>query len=354
MSRAWLQKRGIISLLVVTPLVAAFAFVLSGHREVRAKSPGPTTDTADNGKLVWFQGACDASGAVGIDSRRFLLADDEDNVLRVYDAERGGPPLFETDLSPELGLMGRKKGKEADLEGGARIGDTAFFLTSHGRKSDGRQDPNRLLFFATSIPQGADAPRMVGRPYRSLLDDLLRHPLLRDLDLAKSAEVAPKLPGGLNIEGLGEAPDGSLLLGFRSPVPNGRTLIVPLSNPRAVVDGQPPVLGAPRFLDLGGLGIRALSYFRGNHLIAAGSSGNGGRGKLYRWDGTNKVTPLEVNAPGFEALNPEALFTPEDRPEFLVLSDDGTRLVGSRPCKKLKNSADKRFRGMWVRPRGTD
>jgi hypothetical protein len=154
----------------------------------------------------------------------------------------------------------------------------------------------------------------------------------------------------LNLEGLGVAPDGSLLLGFRSPVPNGRAMLVGLSNPAAVAAGKPPVFSNPTYLDLGGLGIRAMSNYRGAHLIAAGSSADGGRGKLYRWDGGGNAAPIDVSAPGFEALNPEALFTPEERPEVLVLSDDGTRIIGGRPCKKLKDPKQKRFRGMWVRP----
>jgi hypothetical protein len=43
--------------------------------------------------VVVFEGMCDASGAIPIDERRFAIADDEENEIRVYDAERGGPPL---------------------------------------------------------------------------------------------------------------------------------------------------------------------------------------------------------------------------------------------------------------------
>jgi hypothetical protein len=334
----------------VLAVLLALALASFGKHDVQAKSSAPAKPEVGSAAVIWFEGACDASGAVGIDSRRFLLADDEDNVLRVYDAERGGKPLFEADFSGELGLMGKKRGKEADIEGGTRIGDIAYFLASHGRKSDGRYDPNRLVFFATSIPAGGEKPVLVGRPYRTLIEDMLRHPALRGLGLGEAAQLAPKAPGGLNLEGLGSTPDGSLLLGFRNPVPHGRALVVRLSNPRDVLDGKPPALSAAISLDLGGLGIRALSYFRGEHLIAAGASGDGGHGKLYRWDGEQKVAPIEVKVPGFAALNPEALFTPEKRREFLVLSDDGTQLIGSEACKKLKDVAAKRFRGMWVRP----
>src|ERR1041384_1457792 len=44
-----------------------------------------------------FTGMCDASGAVPLDDHLFAVADDEDNVLRVYDADRGGSPLGAAD-----------------------------------------------------------------------------------------------------------------------------------------------------------------------------------------------------------------------------------------------------------------
>src|SRR5688572_2334176 len=77
------------------------------------------------GRLVTFTGACDASGAVALDDRRFLVADDEDNVLRVYDADRGGPPERTFDIGAELALA--DPDAEADLEAAARIGNRAFF-----------------------------------------------------------------------------------------------------------------------------------------------------------------------------------------------------------------------------------
>src|SRR5688572_27491330 len=90
-----------------------------------------------NLREVVFRGACDASGAVPLSDRRFVVADDEDNILRVYDADTGGAPLTQTDLSPALGLplKGKKhpEAPELDLEAATRIADRAYWLTSHGR-----------------------------------------------------------------------------------------------------------------------------------------------------------------------------------------------------------------------------
>jgi hypothetical protein len=295
---------------------------------------------------VTFEGACDASGSVELDERTFVMADDEDNVLRVYDSENGGRPLHEIDLTPALGLEGAKK-VESDLEAATRIGDRAYFLASHGRTSKGSRDTNRLLFFATTLAQGAADMAVVGRPYRALLDDLAAEPTLAHYRLSDAASVAPKEPGGLNIEGMTAGPDGSLLIGFRNPVREGRALLVRLLNPERVVEGDKARLSGPIELDLGGLGVRALSFRRSSYLALGGPSDDGGPFHLFRFDAgmiAERVTGVTL-----EGFGAEALFTPESRDEILVLSDDGTRLVNGRACKKLKRAAEKSFRGVWVR-----
>src|SRR5687767_126916 len=86
---------------------------------------------------VVFEGMCDASGAVALSAQRMIAADDEDNVLRVYDVDRGGAPLATADVSAALGLplKGKKRPHhpEVDLEAATRLGDRAYWLTSHGR-----------------------------------------------------------------------------------------------------------------------------------------------------------------------------------------------------------------------------
>jgi hypothetical protein len=47
-------------------------------------------------------------------------------------------------------------------------------------------------------------------------------------------------------------------------------------------------------------------------------------------------------------LNPEGFFTPEERNEIMLLSDDGTQLIDGEECKRLRDSHKKRFRGVWL------
>lgn len=290
---------------------------------------------------------CDASGAVALDDHTFLVADDEDNVLRAYDARTGGAPLAAVDLSAALRLPSKKKGApEIDIEAATRLGERAYFITSHGRNSSGKLKPERLRFFATTAPSHGK-PELVGKPYEKLLQDLLAEPKLSAFQLAAAAELAPKAPGGLNIEGMTARPEGGVWLGFRNPLPQARALLVPLHNPEELAEGEGPArFGDPLTLDLGGLGVRALSYWRGRYLIAAGAFDSGRVSRLFIWDGRERVTA--VDSVDVRAYSPEAFFTPEGQDRVLLLSDDGSVRVNGQECKRLEPS-QKRFRGLWIR-----
>jgi hypothetical protein len=313
-------------------------------------------------RVVVFSGMCDASGAVPLGSALFAVADDEDNVLRIYDAEAGGAPLYAIDISSELPLQKSKKDKtptsqesnpkkpkkspESDLEAATRLGDDAFWITSHGRNSAGKIQPARFIFFGTTLPQKDQPLPLVGAPYVHLLDDLLATESLKPFGLEEASTKAPKEPGGLNIEGLTAMPNNeSVYLGFRNPIIDGRALVVSLKNPREVLHGTPASFGPPLLLDLGGLGVRSLSWWHGRYLIAAGAFAEGDTARLYTWDGEGAPTALPIDLAGF---NIEGFFTPEERDDILLLSDDGSRLVGDTECKRLEDPSQKTFRGVWV------
>ena len=48
---------------------------------------------------LYFTGACDASAAVALDHDLFVVANDEDNTLRVYSRLRPGPPVSQVDFT---------------------------------------------------------------------------------------------------------------------------------------------------------------------------------------------------------------------------------------------------------------
>jgi hypothetical protein len=314
-----------------------------------AAEPAPE-DRAIAVRTVVFEGACDASGAVPIDARHFAVADDEDNVLRVFDAIDGGRSVHQTNLSKQLQLA--KKRAESDIEAATSLGGHAFWLSSHGRTAKGEEDPNRSLVITTDLPSLDEKVEVQGQVYRDLLHDLEVDPRLRRYGFEQAAALAPKAPGGLNIEGLTATPEGTLLIGFRSPVPAGKALLLPVLRPQAFYTAGSPSFGEPIELDLGGLGVRSLSWWHGSYLIAAGSSAEGGPSRLYRWQGPG-TAPRVAAESILAGLNPEAFFTDESNDQILLLSDDGGRHTHGKACKKLKNKKHKQFRGLWLElPKG--
>ena len=279
------------------------------------------------------------------------MANDEDNILRVYHRQPGGLPAFSFDMTSFLRIGNRHP--ESDIEGCAAIGDRVYWITSHGRNAKGKDAPNRERFFATTftITNGAVTMSPVGRPCTVLLNDLIRDARLSRFNLAAAALRAPKEPGALNIEGLGSTPEGHLLIGFRNPVPRGKALLVPLLNPAELITGQAAKFGEPILLGLGGYGVRSIGWEKDSYLIIAGSHNNDGESRAYTWAGGNSV-PVHLAGVSFPGLNPEGLAYQNEhgQTEFFVVSDDGTLKFGDVECKRLADPSRRQFRGYTLLP----
>jgi hypothetical protein len=297
---------------------------------------------------IIFSGAVDGSAAVPVGANHFIAATDEDNSLRLY-VHEGGAPLQSYDLSSFLAV--NPVSPETDIEGAARIGNRAYWITAHARDKHGRVQSSRQRLFATDvITNGARVELSpVGKSYTNLLHDLTTAEALKPFDLAGAAQRLPEDPGGLNIEGLAATPDGHLLIGFRNPVPNGRALLLPLLNPDGLMAGKPASFGKPMLLDLGGLAIRDIALWQGEYLIVAGRYDGGGTSKLFRWAG-GEAQPRLVSSGALSGLNSEAVIIYPDKglAEVQLLSDDSSEQK-EFPAGP-KGSAKKRFRAVWVKP----
>jgi len=305
-------------------------------------------------QLVTFKGMCDASGAVPLSEKLFAIADDEDNALRIYDAYVGGDPLAVYDLSASLGLYPRlrkdpekppKAPPELDIEGATIYKGLAYWITSHGRNSSGKLKPERLNFFATNLGDEKRPIEVVGQVYENLIADLAADPRMKKFRLLEASEKAPKEPGGLNIEGLTARQEGGVWIGFRNPLPDNKAIVVALLNPEEVIKGASPRFTDPQLLDLDGRSIRALSWWRGHYLIAAGPASGEGSSLLYLWNGARKLKPLTM--PVGETFNPEAFFTPESKDRIMVFNDQGAQEIDGIACKKQKDPSKKYFTGVW-------
>jgi hypothetical protein len=304
---------------------------------------------------VSYPGTCDASAAIAIDSEQFVIASDEDNVLRIYRQESPEAPVVQ-DITGFLALPNPKK--EADIEGSARLGDTLFFITSHGRNKDGEIKRNRYQFFALKVRNAGPAVHFekAGRPYTRLLEDMLEEkslkrfaldPLTPEVDAAR----APEKAGATNIEGLCAWRKDQLLVAFRNPVPGGKALLVPMLNPLQVIQGEKARFGEPIRLNLGGLGIRSIEPWgkQRGYLIAAGPFDDHGSFQLYRWLGNPTQQPRRVEGVNLSDLSPEAILVDPIRGELQLLSDDGERQMGDRTCKESA-APQRKFRSRRVSP----
>lgn len=285
-------------------------------------------------------GMSGASAAIFLDDHRFVVANDEDNRLRVYDPATSGAALSAWDASPGLRL-GRGN-PECDLEGAARVGDRIYWIGSHGRNKDGKFRPNRHRFFATEVNPGPEGPRWrsVGTASSGLVGAMLADPGLASLPLAAASALPPDSKGGLSIEALAAGPDRSLWIGFRGPLSKGRAILVPLRNPDQVLDGRTPRFGPPTLLDLGGRGLRDMAWTGSEWILVAGATGGDQKGtRIFRWSGAGHL-PGALDLPGLKNLHVEAVAVPPGRPvrRLLLCTDDSHRDARGTPS----------FRSYWI------
>jgi hypothetical protein len=313
----------------------------------------------NSGKELQHQGICDASGAVALDDNRFIVANDEDNLLRAYSADESGKPLAIIDINDYFANNPEKE--EVDIEAATELNGLIYWITSHGRNKKKKRKPLRHQFFANKITNsGQPILEQVGTSYTQLVfKDMFKDERLKDYELKKAEELVPKEQGGLNIEGLTATPNGELLIGFRNPIPGGKALILPLTNPLDLI--QKPetevnaIFGEPIELDLGGLGIRSIEYWQVYqvYLIIAGAYDGSDKFALYWWSGNRLDTAQKIESINLPVgFRPEAvLFYPNRKTQFQLLSDDGAiPRVDGKTCKEIKdeNHLEQYFRSLWI------
>ncbi len=304
-------------------------------------------------------GCCDASASVALDDNSFIVANDEDNHLRVYSANQSGVPLQMIDINNYF--TNNPKKKEVDIEAATELNGLIYWITSHGRNKKRERKPARHQFFVNKITNsGQEILEQVGHSYTQLVfKDMFQDDQLKKYELEKAEELAPKEEGGINIEGLTATPNGELLIGFRNPIPQGKALVLPLTNPLDLIQKDEKevkaIFGEPIELNLGGLGIRSIEYWQVYqvYLIVAGAYDGSDEFALYWWSGNCQDTPQKIESVSLPPnFRPEAvLFYPNRINQFQLLSDDGTIIrVDGKECKEIEdeNHPEKYFRSLWI------
>lgn len=216
-----------------------------------------------------------------------------------------------------------------DLEGVALDPEGfAYAITSHSRDDEGREKKSRdrLVRFRIKGDQPVD---------RKVCEGLKRAMTAQHPELASAAGVRDvKGGGGLNIEALAVSVDPlRLLVGFRSPLRDGRALIAIVENPAGIFDADEAPRLAPDLveLDLGGCGIRALSYIpvlREFIVISGPVARDPEPFDLWRWNGHPGSAARRVKVPGLRTLSHAEGVSPAivgGEHKVIVVFDDGNR-----------------------------
>jgi hypothetical protein len=216
-----------------------------------------------------------------------------------------------------------------DLEGlAADQAGFVYAVTSHSRDDDGDKKTSREKLVRFRV----DGDRVVAP---KVVDGLKAALTSRHAVLAAAAQVRDvKAGGGLNIEGLDISPDQQqLLLGLRSPLRGGRALIARVENLAAVFDSDeaPRIAASLDEIDLGGHGIRGLSYVPAlaAYLIIGGpTSGEPGQFDLWCWSGQAGAPARRVTVPGLRGFEKAEGVCPGvvgGLARIVIVSDDGNR-----------------------------
>lgn len=272
--------------------------------------------------LYSFEGLFEPSDIVEIEAGLFLIVEDE-----------GASPLFlsrinsedRAELTPPQKLLGAKL-KADDIEG-VTIGKNSeiYLISSHskGKKSKGNKKRRQLIRLTM------EQDRVVEKEYSTPLFDHLTTYLQNSLELSDN-DIEK-----LNIEGLSfDNVRQTLFLGLRSPLKDRKSILVNLLNPYDIFskDVVPLFSGDVILLDLGGAGIRAMtysaslkSYFFANELE---TKKNKYKPALWSLDESMKEQPKRLRLPilkGYENIEGLASFQSAGADYLILVCDDGNR-----------------------------
>lgn len=270
-------------------------------------------------------GVFEPSAVQQLPDGRFLVVEDEKaHPLSVFRVDPDGA-VETTALSADAWQLDDLEGLAADSAG------RLYAITSHSRDGDGDEqaERNQLLRFRVDGNGLQDVRRT--SQFKTAL--VAAHPVFADA----VAERDVKGRGGLNVEALEINPrSGALMVGLRSPVMDGRAVIITIANPDAVFDEDQAMRIAPELitLDLGGDGLRGMAFLadlNGYLLISGPTAKLKVPFRLWFWRGDVSHLPQVVQArdiAGFEHAEGICPAIIGGQAKIVLVSDDGSRKSG--------------------------
>jgi hypothetical protein len=220
-----------------------------------------------------------------------------------------------------------------DIEGLAVRDETLYVVTSHSRSKKDNYPAKRRRLVRMTLDDAAQvqAATYSKRQLDRILPELLSGSTERR-PMERNREGAPD--PGFNIEGLSVSADGALLFGLRSPLIDGRAVVLRAHSETLWQDGEGEMMIDAR-LDLGGLGIRAMerdAASEGTWIVAgisADETGEPNDWSVWFWSDDGRLDERWTRADipsGIDLGNPEAVTRIEvegGSPLLLLISDNG-------------------------------
>jgi hypothetical protein len=264
------------------------------------------------------------------DGRFIVVEDEKEHPFSLVTIATDGA-IASAPLEPGLLDFNDAFWKLDDLEGiTADRAGWIYAITSHSRNDDGDEKKTREKLVRFRVEGDRMREPSVVKGLKLAL--AAAHPVLA----AAAGLRGVKAEGGLNIEALEITPDQHhLLIGFRSPLLDGRAIIARIDNPAAMFasEASPVIASVLETLDLGGHGIRALAHIPAldGYLVVSGPvAREPTQFQLWFWGGDGAV-PRRREIPGlagFEHAEGVCAAVVAGRQHILVVSDDGSRKEG--------------------------
>ncbi len=313
--------------------------------------------SAEPSRTTWLAGSSDASAVAEVGDGYFFVADDENNLIRLYNMNESGMPVKEIDVTS---MAGGSAADEFDIEGASVSddGQTIYWIASLSNSKKGKQKEYRNRVFSTKLSgSGINASLSAGAYSTKMRDALIAFGDACNWDFSASASydnsMIPKRIDGFNIEGLTlQKGGGAAYVAFRAPcVPlkgvaptasnRKYAVMAPVTNFETMLAGSGlssinPSFGEPVLFDFGGLGIRALERVGDYYVIIAGLFEGGGHPKAYLWDGTTNTDGSPITTEGehlsvididmSDLVQTEGTEV-EGHPEAISVQQDGNNII---------------------------
>jgi len=281
------------------------------------------------GNVVYTEGKFynifEPSGVTTLDDGKVLIVEDDGNIKSLK--------LIEFDLDGKMVELGnlyipkklKKKFKKIeDLEAVTSKNGVVYAITSHSLSRYGKRKKSREKLIMFHYDDSSMVDLFI---YTHLKEELVK--------------AFPSLFTGIlniddmDIEGLVLDSDGGLLIGFRSPLSHFKAMVIKIKNPQEVLVNKEPIkFDKPIFLNLGGLGIRDITYDNqkdGFWIIAGDVNERGENFKLYFWDKKSNKLSFIKNQPDIGFAEGIAVVKNNQATSLFIVEDNG---------KKPNRSAD--------------